>query len=210
MKTKEGIYKSMLLLVTCFCFWFHSLAQSGEVKMLDHINPDRPTSDLWRGVTNSVYPVTVLTPVSLLTAGYLQKNKELQKKGWMAVGSIVTNIVATQGLKMITARERPYNKYPELINGYHFETDSSFPSGHTSNAFAVATTLSISFKKWYVIAPAYLWAAGSAYSRLYLGQHYPTDVLAGAAVGVGSAFFSHWLTQKLFYRKKKQISSPYG
>ncbi len=200
----------MLLLVACFCFYFHSIAQSGEVKLLDRINPERPTSDLWKGVTNSVYPVTVLTPVSILTAGYVQKDKELQKKGWMAVGSIVTNVVVTQGLKMITGRERPYNKYPELINNYHFETDSSFPSGHTSNAFATATTLSISFKKWYVIAPAYLWAAGTAYSRLYLGQHYPTDVLAGAAVGVGSAFLSHWLTGKFFYRKKNKLSSPAG
>lgn len=203
MKRSKYFFRGMLLLATCFCFQLHVLAQPGEVKLLDRINPDKPTSHFWIGMTNSVYPVTVLTPVSMLATGYAKKDKELQKKGWMAVGTVVTNVVVTQGLKMVVGRQRPYNAYPEIINYHHFENDSSFPSGHTSNAFAVATTLSLSFKKWYVIAPAYLWAAGNAYARLYLGQHYPTDVLAGAAVGVGSAYLSHWLTEKIFYRKKR-------
>jgi undecaprenyl-diphosphatase len=203
MKVETTFLKSMLLLVTCFCFCIQTTAQSGEVKLLDRINPDRPTSDLWKGVTNSVYPVTVLTPISLLTTGYLKKDKQLQKEGWKAVGSVVTNVIVTQGLKKMIGRQRPYNEYPALINYYHFEKDSAFPSGHTSNAFAVATTLSLTCKKWYVTIPAYSWAAGAGYSRLYLGQHYPTDVLAGAAVGIGSAFLSHWLTEKIFYRKRQ-------
>ena len=207
MKTKPIFRKSMLLLVTCFCFTTQIIAQSGEVKLLDRINPDRPTSDAWKGVTNSVLPVTVLTPVSLLTAGYLKKDKALQKEGWKAAGSVAVNVIVTQGLKIIVARQRPYNEYPALINYYHFEKDSAFPSGHTSNAFATATTLSLSFKKWYVAVPAYLWAAGSGYSRLYLGQHYPTDVLAGAAIGVGSAFLSYWLTEKIFARKQKTFAT---
>ena len=203
MKRPLFFLKSMLLMATCFCFQLGAFAQPGEVKLLDRINPDKPTSDFWIGMTNSVYPVTVATPVSLLATGYAKKDAALQKKGWMALGSVVTNVVVTQGLKKITVRQRPYNAYPELINYYHFENDSSFPSGHTSNAFAIATTLSLSFKKWYVVAPAYLWAAGNAYARLYLGQHYPSDVLAGAAVGVGSAVISHWLTEKIFYRRKR-------
>ena len=187
----------------CFSFCFHLSAQNGEAEFLDRINPDRPTSDLWRGVTNSVAPVTVLTPLSLLTAGYLNKDKQLQKEGWKATGTVLVNVVVTQSLKKIVGRQRPYNAYPDRISFYHFENDSSFPSGHASNAFATATTLSLTFKKWYVTVPAYLWATGSAYSRLYLGQHYLTDVLGGAAVGVGSAFLSRWLTEKIFYRKKK-------
>lgn len=203
MKLKNDYWKSMLLWVTCFSFSFCSIAQSGEVKFLDRINPQRPTSDAWKGITNSVAPVTVLTPVSLLATGYFTKDKGLQKEGWKATGTVLLNVAVTQGLKKIIGRQRPYNEYPALINYYHFEKDSSFPSGHTSNAFATATTLSLTFKKWYVTVPAYLWAASAGYSRLYLGQHYPTDVLAGAAVGVGSAFLSRWLTEKIFYRKKQ-------
>jgi membrane-associated phospholipid phosphatase len=178
-------------------------AQGGEARLLDRINPERPTSDLWRGVTNSVAPVTVLTPVSLLATGYIKHDKELQKQGWKATATVLANVTVTQGLKKLVARQRPYTMYPGRISYYHFEADSSFPSGHTSNAFATATTLSLTFKKWYITVPAYIWAASSGYSRLYLGQHYPTDVLAGAAVGVGSAFLSRWLTEKIFYHKKK-------
>ena len=78
----------------------------------------------------------------------------------------------------------------------------SFPSGHTSLAFSTAASLSIQFNKWYVTLPAYLWAGSVAYSRMYLGVHYPTDVLGGAAVGIGSAYLAHWLNQKFFKNKK--------
>ena len=68
-------------------------------------------------------------------------------------------------------------------------------------AFATATTLTLECKKWYVAVPAYAWAAGVGYSRMYLGEHYPSDVIAGAVVGAGSAWLSHWATQKLFHKK---------
>jgi membrane-associated phospholipid phosphatase len=209
MKHFHSIYKSMLLMATCFSFVLPSSAQSGEVKLLANINPGRPTSDLWKGVTNSVYPITVASPLGLLTAGYIQKDKQLQKEGWKAAGTVLINVVAVQGLKRTILRTRPYHGYPESINPYFIEKDSSFPSGHTSNAFAIATTLTLSSKKWYVAVPAYLWAAGAGYSRLYLGQHYPSDVLAGAAVGVGSAFVSRWLTEMIFKKKKRRVSESH-
>jgi undecaprenyl-diphosphatase len=53
-----------------------------------------------------------------------------------------------------------------------------------------------------VVVPAYAWAAGVGYSRMYLGQHYPTDVLAGAAIGIGSAYLSNWLNKKYFAKHK--------
>jgi len=53
-------------------------------------------------------------------------------------------------------------------------------------AFATATTLSIPYKKWYVTVPAYVWASSVGYSGRYLGRHFPSDVLAGAAEGIGS------------------------
>ena len=93
-----------------------------------------------------------------------------------------------------TARE----KYPTEIFPYHVIHGKSFPSGHTSIAFSAAASLSIQLKKWYATLAAYLCATSVGYSKIYLGEHYPSDVLAGAAVGLGSAYLAHWLNDKLF------------
>lgn len=69
----------------------------------------------------------------------------------------------------------------------------SFPSGHAGLSAALATSWSLSYPRWYVIGPSALWATGVALSRVYLGVHYPSDVLAGAALGVGVALLVHQL-----------------
>lgn len=64
----------------------------------------------------------------------------------------------------------------------HMPTSWSFPSGHTSSSFAAATAVFSVNKKWGI--PAYVFAAIVGYSRIYLGVHYCTDVLAGAVLGI--------------------------
>lgn len=189
------------MLAGCFGFLVAAHAQNADINLLKKINPQNPNSGFMRGLSGSVYPVSLATPVTLLATGLIKKDKQLQYKGWEAVGSLAINTVVTLGLKYTINRQRPYDKYPGEVFPYSIETDPSFPSGHTSTAFATATTLSLEFKKWYVVVPAYAWAAGVGYSRMYLGEHYPTDVLAGAVVGAGSAWLSHWATQKLFHKK---------
>jgi membrane-associated phospholipid phosphatase len=98
--------------------------------------------------------------------------------------------VLTYGLKAAIDRPRPYVTYPDIIDPYRFMTSKSMPSGHTSLAFTTATALSLKYPKWYVIAPSYFWACSVGYSRMNLGVHYPSDVLAGAALGAGSAYLT--------------------
>jgi membrane-associated phospholipid phosphatase len=69
----------------------------------------------------------------------------------------------------------------------------SFPSGHAGLAATLATSWSMSHPYWFTIAPGALWAAGVALSRLHLGVHYPSDILAGAVLGVGIAVLVHHL-----------------
>lgn len=86
----------------------------------------------------------------------------------------------------IDARDRQHQG-DEVFDPY------SFPSGHTSSAFAVATSLSASYPKWYVIVPAMTWATTVGVSRVWLGVHYPSDVLVGAGLGAGTAILVHLL-----------------
>jgi undecaprenyl-diphosphatase len=180
----------------------YSSAQNWDVETLHKINPSNPNSTFWKTASSSTYPVSLLTPATLLSVGYYQKDKQLIKKGWAAVGTLAINTAITQGLKYGINRTRPYISYPNLIHTDVIENDPSFPSGHTSTAFATAANLSIQFNnKWYVAVPAYAWATSVGYSRLYLGKHYPSDVLAGAAIGIGAAYLNNWLQQKCFPKK---------
>ena len=86
------------------------------------------------------------------------------------------------GIKTLVNRDRPPVRYAEpkaLVGVPH---DHSFPSGHAATSFAGATMLAFAFPR---LAPILLvLAAGVAFSRVYVGVHYPVDVIAGAALGV--------------------------
>lgn len=176
-------------------------AQSGEVEWLQQHN--YPNNTVWQNTTNSIYPISFGIPAGLLVAGYATHDKQMQKSGWKVVGALVVNGAITYGMKYAINRERPYEKYPTTIIAYQYtDKGKSFPSGHTSTAFAMAASVSIEYKKWYIVVPAYTYAAAVGCSRLYLGEHYPTDVLGGAVVGVGSAYLSNWLSKKVFKNSK--------
>lgn len=174
-------------------------AQNWDINTLKNINPQNPNSFVMRGLTSSSYPIGAIVPATQLITGYATKNLHLQHQAWETVGSLAVSVVMAESFKRIFNRPRPYEKYPGEIHPYDAtETGQSFPSGHTTIAFATATSLSLEYRKWYVVVPAYAWAVGVGYSRLYLGEHYPTDVLGAAVIGTGSALLSHWLTKKIF------------
>lgn len=203
MKRIMKLARCILVLTGCI-FFFCGYGQNWDVRLLRSINPQDPHSGVMKIFTNSAYPLSIAAPVGLLTAGFLTKDKQLQRDGWETAGSVVLAAVVTEGLKKVVNRERPYLKYPGEIYSPGTENDPSFPSGHASLAFATATSLTLDFKKWYIAVPAYAWAAGVGYSRLYLGEHYPTDILGSAIVGSGSAVLSHWLTKKIFKNQVRQ------
>ena len=193
---KGGLVGLMLVIILLFSSSLQ--AQNWDINTLDNINPSNPSSKYWQQTTASVYPISVGIPAGILIVGYINHNKAQQEKGWKIVGALAVNTILSQGLKYSINRERPYEKYPLLINPYDTkEQGKSFPSGHTSTAFSLAASIAIEYPKWYVVVPAYAYAASVGYSRLYLGEHYPSDVLAGAALGVGSAYLSNWLAKKV-------------
>ena len=81
------------------------------------------------------------------------------------------------------------------VDGISKPTDYSFPSGHTCASFACTLVLYRILPKKYGV-PAVLLAALIAFSRLYVGVHYPTDVLGGLAVGIFSSCLVLWIGKK--------------
>ena len=113
----------------------------------------------------------------------------------------------TMGLKAVVKRPRPWVAYDGDLVCLQHVASHSFPSGHTSFTFAAATSLALTFPRWYCWLPAYLWAGAVGFSRLYIGAHYPSDVLVGALIGVGSALLSYHLCSKL-YSKSDAVAAP--
>ena len=118
----------------------------------------------------------VATIVLLLMAKY-------RKVGYLSIISLVGSLVMNNLiLKNLVARTRPYEVIEGLQHLIETQQDYSFPSGHTGAAFAAAVIFYIYLPKRYGISAIVL-AVLISFSRLYVGVHYPSDVLAGAAIG---------------------------
>ncbi len=141
----------------------------------------------------------------------------------IAIEALLNNVL----LKNLIARTRPYDEIEGLVNLVGKQSDYSFPSGHTGAAFAVAGAMlvvalfglpmiektgefkradpSLTFKLISVILIMY--ATLLAFSRMYVGVHYPTDVLCGLLLGLGTSAVAYLIYQvaikKIHQRKAK-------
>ena len=98
-------------------------------------------------------------------------------------------------LKPIVDRDRPYVLVPEPEPLLRWDVNASFPSGHAATSAAGAVILAYLIGRW-AWSLAFL-AAGVAYSRVYVGLHYPLDVLAGAAIGAAVALVAVVVIRRL-------------
>ncbi len=176
-------------------FSFAANSQSLDDKWVTKVNQSRNTDfDTFNlGLSQSADYVAIGTPAAILLAGFLKQDKYLQKEGLKASVAILGTYGVGYILKKTVKRERPYLVL-EGLSPVQAKTSYSFPSGSAAVAFASATTLTSSFPKWYVAVPSFGYAAAVSYSRIRSGEHYPSDVLAGAIVGAGSVWVSKKLT----------------
>jgi membrane-associated phospholipid phosphatase len=193
------MHKIILLFVIHLCILSVSAQSQWEIEAVRNINPNNPNNVFWKSASASAKPIAIALPVGMFIGSLINHNKKLQNQSFEVLGSLAIASATTEILKKIVQRPRPYNTdltvYPDQIdNGY------SFPSGHTTVAFSTAASISIITKKWYIAVPAFALASATAYSRLYLGQHYPSDVFVGAVIGTASAFASHWLLKQVSWQ----------
>jgi undecaprenyl-diphosphatase len=117
---------------------------------------------------------SMAVPLVLFTFG---KEREIQTARLATIG-IAASTVTVYCLKAVINRQRP--------SGTASRWDSSFPSGHTAVAFSTSVIYSSNYHKLWI--PLMLFSAAVGLERIYSGDHYPTDVLAGMALGIGIGY----------------------
>ncbi len=182
-------------------------AQNLDVRLMNKIHLERNAGldGTMNAISFSSYPVSLAVPLAQWVHGFARKDMTSLEYGLRTATSLVLTTAITYGLKYSIQRDRPSIAHPQYTP-YEATSEPSFPSGQTALAFSTATSLSIEYPKWYVIAPCFLWAGAVGYARVHLGEHYPSDVLGGALVGAASAYISYkgnqWLKRK--WKKKTE------
>lgn len=134
----------------------------------------------------------------------------------LAIVITLTDQISSGFCKPFFSRFRP-TQDPELmfqidiVNGYRGGM-YGFISSHAANTFGIAVFLSLIIKSWSLTCTLFIWAIINAYSRIYLGVHYPGDILFGIIVGIIIGVFIHILygyLQKMTLTKPHYISNQY-
>ncbi len=164
------------------------------------------------GITNeSVIPVSAAVPLGMYTFSRINNNQYDESSSVLLLLSEITNFAATQGIKYLVKRNRPFRTLNDVKL---FDTNSvagtySFPSGHSSGSFVIATSLTLRYPdNPILITGLYSYAVLVSLGRIYWGVHYPSDVLAGMLIGAGSAALIYSLRKPIIESKNKLFNQP--
>lgn len=143
----------------------------------------------WMTLITHLGGATFTISFSLLLA-FTAKN-ELSTVGWKCLAALAISHIPVALLKYKFKRLRPYQSLPDVNTGIKPLKDPSFPSGHSTAIFAfiVPILLNASLFPFIVILLACIAALSVAWSRMYLGLHYPSDVIVGVLIGTLTAYF---------------------
>jgi len=119
---------------------------------------------------------------------FLEKKKNAKILLILILATMLAYFAGEIGIKNLVRRARPQFNIAEAVLPFDSADSFSFPSGHTTIAFAAAYIFSRKHKKKAWIY--YLLAAVIAFSRVYLGRHYPGDVIGGIILGLSVGYLS--------------------
>ncbi|MEI6652155.1 MAG: phosphatase PAP2 family protein [Chlorobiaceae bacterium] len=194
-----------LLTITCLCIlsyafvdiqtalWFHSLGKSRAYELFEKITL----------FGDSLY---YLTGGLLLFVVFRKKTSSTAYLGLFLFSSVAASGLTADFIKYIGGRARPKLYFSDHIFGFDFfhwqYAWTSFPSGHSATAFSVATLISMLYPRWRFAA--FFAALLIAFSRIFLSQHYISDVIAGSFLGIVSTI----LLYNHFFKSRLDASEP--
>src|SRR5690606_33549888 len=140
------------------------ISQNMDIDILREIHVDRNKSldATYTFITQSVSPLSIAVPAGVITYAVLKKDHESRQDAILISSSVLVSGIYSISLKYAVNRDRPYESY-SFIDDASATFTPSFPSGHSTHAFSLATSLSLAYPQWYVIAPSYVWAGAVGY-----------------------------------------------
>lgn len=190
---KQGFLLAVVTLLLTYLFFFlcslFCQIQEWDITILRELNVHRNRSldDAFVIITDLAAPLAYSIPFVLLFLSIYRKNKLLKSKSIFIITAMALALLVNATLKHTIDRPRPYVTY-SFIEKLSYGSSPSFPSGHTSDAFAMASTLIIAFPRRWLGFVVFVWAMLVGYSRMHLGVHYPSDVLASIVLAYASAW----------------------
>ena len=167
---------------------------------LEHVSTDPARMNHFALASNftGIY-IPVAAAGSAWLVGHFRQDDHLRETGSLAMLAMVDTEIFTTFMKFGADRVRPqpsgsgHESGEFWPDGRYFHSATSFPSGHTANAFAVAHVIADEYPGWKVKLAVYGLAAATGFERVEARQHFPSDVLIGGAVGylIGGYVFDH-------------------
>jgi undecaprenyl-diphosphatase len=151
-------------------------------------------------ITNSAGAIAFGAPIVLLLIALKKKITVLRREALMILVPVALSAIIANALKYIFDTPRPYEVY-SFIHKLSVGGSPSFPSGHTADAFSFAVAMALVYRKWFIVIPVLIWACLVGYSRMYLGVHFPSDVIGGALIGAACSY------SYVLYGKRKYLKS---
>jgi membrane-associated phospholipid phosphatase len=173
-------------------------------------------NDIWLGYSTHLGNGFILFPIAALVLFVYERSAFWKNLSYLAVAGVVGGVLLTQA-KLFFDAPRPLAVYHDQIQAglihinVMFEPlySHSFPSGHAQTAFTVAHALALQCTRLngWVKAGFYGIAGIVAISRIYVGAHFPVDVLAGAGVGIATAHLTVWILRMVETKKMMRKES---
>ena len=186
------------------CIYFLQVGerfQGTEILLLKEINLNRvkELDDFFRFITQSAAYIAYGVPICLLVYSLLKDKALLKGQSILILFSVIVSNIISEILKYTVNRPRPFLSY-SFIQQLTPADSPSFPSGHTAVAAAMAIAFSSIYRQVKLRLIAFVWALSVAYSRMDLGVHYPSDIIASFILAGAVCLILYYLYSKIIVK----------